>query len=122
MPELPEVETVVRQLRPHLARAQVRAVRILDARLALPLRQQRRLRGRTVAAVERVGKQIALRLERSRDSSEVGVAPLYMLVHLRMTGRLIFSPTPVPHATKYLRAIFELDRGWLVFQDTRRFG
>jgi len=116
MPELPEVETVARQLRPRLVGRSVRRVEILDARLrdgVLP-----RVAGRRVVEVSRSGKRVLFEfgpLRRGRES-------LWLAVHLRMTGRLRWVVRPEAEDRLHLRARFSLDRGALLFNDTRRFG
>jgi formamidopyrimidine-DNA glycosylase len=115
MPELPEVETVARQLRPSLVSRRVEALRILDPRLRegpVP-----RVAGRTVLDVFRCGKQVLIRFSPPPGRRD----PLWLAVHLRMTGRLIWTPPGAP-APDRIRARFRLDRGALVFADTRRFG
>src|SRR5687768_803266 len=107
MPELPEVETVVRQLRPRIVGAQIRGFKVVDAKLGISAQRQSSLPGMSIGAVERHGKQIAIQFQAPPEK------PIFMLVHLRMTGRLIFSSEPIPLATKYLRAIFTLEGGWL---------
>ncbi len=117
MPELPEVETVARQLAPAVAGRRIERFSILDELL----RKQPTppLRGRTIVSVFRLGKQVAFELgpRPSRD-----VDPLWLLVHLRMTGRLIAEPEGGRGRPPHLRALFTLDRGRLLFIDTRRFG
>ena len=111
MPELPEVETVARQLAPHLKGRTVERFRILD-----PLLRKEptpRLNGKTIGEVRRAGKQVLFAFEGGR--------PLWLTVHLRMTGRLIWS-ADASADDPYLRARFDLDRGALLFADTRRFG
>lgn len=113
MPELPEVETIRRQLAPHLEGKTIVSVRILDPRWTRPespLRVQRVLRGRRVLGVERSGKYLVWEL-----SGEV-----FLLAHLRMTGTLLFDPAVEPSHT---RVRFELDGGHrLLYVDPRRFG
>jgi len=111
MPELPEVETVARQLAPCLVGRTVQALRIYDPRLRngrTPL-----LSGSRVTDVRRSGKRVLIELQR-------GSSPLYLAVHLRMTGRLLWSEEAFPR--RHLRARFALDRGALGFVDARRFG
>jgi len=114
MPELPEVETVARQLRPLLIGRTVRSLRILDPLL----RNGRtpRLGGRPIRGVRRSGKRVLLELGPAPGRSR----PLCLAVHLRMTGRLIWRPSA--GSVDHLRARFELDRGALLFVDMRRFG
>jgi formamidopyrimidine-DNA glycosylase len=109
VPELPEVETVVRTLAPKLT-----GRRIIDARFSSRhvVRQKfsalrNRVRDQLVKSVARHGKFIVLTLDE-------GV----LAIHLGMTGKLLLDAEPGPYA----RAIFELDRGLLVYDDIRHFG
>lgn len=116
MPELPEVETIARQLAPLLAGRRITRVNIVDAKLDDA--QLIASAGYSIADVRREGKQIALRLTKPRGKPR----EQYLLVHLRMTGRLIYDATQLAPEQKYLRAWFELDCGRLAFHDQRRFG
>ena len=81
MPELPEVETVVRDLRPLLADRRIVAVRqVSDRTLRRPWRGEwsARLAGESIAAVRRRGKWIVVVLE----------SGAFLVVHLGMTGQL----------------------------------
>ncbi len=113
MPELPEVETIRRQLAPHLEGRKIERVEILDWRWTRPDRPTRvaeQLRGRTVENVGRAGKYLVWTLSGDR----------FLLVHLRMTGALLFDP---PTEALYTRVRFELDAGHrLLYIDPRRFG
>lgn len=109
MPELPEVETVVRTLAPRLT-----GRRIVDARFSSRhvVRQnfaalRRRVQGQQVQSVRRHGKFIVLQLESG-----------FLTVHLGMTGKLLIDSEAGPYA----RAVFTLDRGLLVYDDIRHFG
>ena len=110
MPELPEVETVVRSLAPLVGRrivnAEFRAARIL--RGADPERMAARLAGRRIDSIRRYGKFILISLRGGG----------YLLLHLGMTGRLLLGAAPAKHT----HAIFTLDRGVLQFDDSRQFG
>jgi formamidopyrimidine-DNA glycosylase len=116
MPELPEVETVVRGLRGALVGRRIVGVRLgktdfIDDPPAL----ERDLPGSRVAAVGRHGKFIRLRLEK-------GGAPLALLVHLGMTGQLAARGPQAP-LVAHTHAIFALDDGReLRYTDARRFG
>lgn len=114
MPELPEVETIRRQLAPHLEGRTLTEVEILDPRWTRPDAPgpvQDALRGRVVEAVTRSGKYLIWRLTGER----------YLLMHLRMTGALLFDPPSDPPHT---RVRFALDGSAhrLVYNDPRRFG
>jgi formamidopyrimidine-DNA glycosylase len=110
MPELPEVETVVRSLARLAGRrilsAEFRCARIL--RGGDPERMAASLQGRRIAGVERYGKFILAALAGGG----------YLVVHLGMTGRLLLGATPGKHT----HAIFTLDRGVLLYDDSRQFG
>ena len=117
MPELPEVETVRRQLQPLLVGRQIHrflvlpgAERLLRGRDAVEIDSQ--LRGAAVTDVERRGKYLVLRL----DTDQCLVA------HLRMTGSLRFRPSGYERE-RFTRAVFQLDHGdELRFLDVRKFG
>ena len=113
MPELPEVETIRRQLAPHLEGRTLVDVEILDPRWtrpAPPRAVEDDLRGRVVEQVGRSGKYLVWRLTGDR----------FLLIHLRMTGALLFDPPADPPHT---RVRFALDGGHrLVYNDPRRFG
>jgi formamidopyrimidine-DNA glycosylase len=116
MPELPEVETVARQLRPRLTGRTVRAFRVLDPLLRrgwLP-----RLGGRRIVHVGRSGKRVLIGFSGRAGRGD----ELWLAVHLRMTGRLIWSGEGIRAPQAHLRARMRLDRGTLSFFDTRRFG
>jgi formamidopyrimidine-DNA glycosylase len=113
LPELPEVETIRRQLAPHLEGRTLVGVEILDSRWTRPVPPhlvQDGLRGRVVQEVGRAGKYLVWRLTGER----------FLISHLRMTGALLFDPPVDPPHT---RVRFELDDGHrLVYNDPRRFG
>lgn len=114
MPELPEVETVTRDLHTHLAGRQITGVTInwhrSVAQPTLPEFEDR-VAGRTVQSVDRRGKYVILALDRR-----------YMLIHLMMSGRLRVVPAEEP-LDEHVRVILDLDNGQqLRFQDTRKFG
>jgi formamidopyrimidine-DNA glycosylase len=87
---------------------------VLDPRLAT--RRLPALAGRRVVEVTRSGKRVLVGF-----SAEGRHRPLWLAVHLRMTGRLLLHERPV-RGTDHLRARFTFDRGELLFVDPRRFG
>jgi formamidopyrimidine-DNA glycosylase len=141
MPELPEVETIVRDLRPLLMGRRIHSACVFwDRTIASTpstksldelTRAQRfclDVAGRRVASVTRRGKHVVLHLD---DGG-------CLIVHLRMTGHLLWEGI-APAGTvvretgadyvyarsdddKHTRAVFELDGGRLRFTDTRKFG
>jgi len=118
LPELPEVETVARQLAPLLAGRRVRALQILDQRLAGQSWPD--LSGYYIATVERCGKRVAIALTRRRNTPP----QRWLCVHLRMTGRLIWvaQTRGATADERHLRARLDLHGGSLLFYDARRFG
>lgn len=140
MPELPEVESVVRSLRPLLLGRRIVALnfpaerragewpatlrRLLDAP---PQRMRDQVAGLRIGEVERFGKNILIRLEAASDHPADAARRPSLLVHLGMTGRLTAESSAVPHS-RHTHLIFELDRvsggrpSWLHFADIRRFG
>jgi len=113
MPELPEVETIVRQLAPLVKGRRLERVEILDARWSRPLEPREladALQGRRVEGLGRRGKYLVWTL-----SGDVHLAQ-----HLRMTGAVLFDPDPEPLHT---RVRIELGQGHrLAIVDPRRFG
>lgn len=109
MPELPEVETIVRSLAPRL-----KGRRIINAEFLAPriIRHWKdaspeMLEGRVIRKVHRHGKHILITLDRG-----------LLIVHLGMTGKLLLES----ERTAYTRAIFTLSDGTLNYDDTRMFG
>ncbi len=113
MPELPEVETIVRGLRPALVDRSIRRVRVLrpDVLRQPPRTFSARLRGRSVESVVRRGKNIVVGL----------TDDVVLVVNLGMTGRLMLARREAGITHPAVR--FALDSGpTLVFDDVRRFG
>ena len=113
MPELPEVETIVRGLRPALVDRSIRRVRVLrpDVLRQPPRTFSARLRGRSVESVVRRGKNIVVGL----------TDDVVLVVNLGMTGRLMLARREAGITHPAVR--FTLDSGpTLVFDDVRRFG
>lgn len=116
MPELPEVETIRRGLEQLLLGREFAGVEVcyhgsLKLPTATELRQK--LPGRRVAGVERRGKYLLLHLH---DGTT-------LVIHLRMTGQLVFSETASTVADKHLHLLFSFtDGSCLAFSDIRKFG
>ena len=115
MPELPEVETIVRGLRAKLPNLQLARI---EVRLPKCIQTSKLsfidcLKGRKILDVQRRGKNIIIRLNREAT----------LLVHLRMTGRLRFVPA---HSSleKHTHVIFSFKNHpcQLRFVDPRQFG
>jgi formamidopyrimidine-DNA glycosylase len=117
MPELPEVETIRRQLAPIVERRRLKEIEVLDARWSRPLAPaelQDALRGRRIESLGRRGKYLLWHL-----SGDVHLAQ-----HLRMTGSVLAAPDPEPPHTR-VRLELSAKPGLpkrLVITDPRRFG
>ena len=132
MPELPEVETIVRDLRPQLTGRRIEslqlardpAVRARVVRYPSATKFVRRLRGRTIKAVLRRGKYIVMPLEPANDGTirPNGALGDQVIVHLGMTGHLrVWEPEESPVKHTHFRA--GLDSGLeLRYDDPRQFG
>jgi formamidopyrimidine-DNA glycosylase len=109
LPELPEVETVVRSIAPYVKGRTIRHVELFSRRVTRGdfAATIAGLTGKLIQKVRRHGKQIFFELDH-------GV----LFVHLGMTGKLLFNSEP----GKYARAILHLDEGTLIYDDVRQFG
>ena len=116
MPELPEVESVRRQLEPALVGRRFEQVTIDDRRLVRPYEPAEvaaELKGERVVALERRGKYLAVRFERGR----------VLLIHLRMTGSLLHTAAGSLQDDPHRRAVVRLEDGSdVAYRDVRRFG
>jgi formamidopyrimidine-DNA glycosylase len=131
MPELPEVETVVRQLEPEVEGHRIDGLEVLDPRWSRPVPPERlgdEVGGSTIERLGRRGKYILVHLDGERT----------LVMHLRMTGNLILregeemlDPSEGRRLyegersteERHLRARFVLDDDReLWFTDPRRFG
>lgn len=131
MPELPEVEHVVRALRRVIVRRRIVATEVLLPKLILPdspASFNRKLKGVRIMGVRRRGKFILIDTNKIKVRSHgraTGTRPgsgSVLIVHLRMTGKFRYlSPDePLP---RYAHVIFYLDNDRrLVFCDQRQFG
>lgn len=115
MPELPEAETIARDLDPRLAGRRVIGVGVThdDVIAGDPAVLRDAVVGRPIAAVGRRGKNVVVRFE---DDAR-------LVVNLGMTGRLVTSDAPRADALGHVAVTFHLDDGRdLCYDDTRRFG
>ncbi|MFN2465129.1 MAG: bifunctional DNA-formamidopyrimidine glycosylase/DNA-(apurinic or apyrimidinic site) lyase [Candidatus Dormibacteria bacterium] len=117
MPELPEVETIVRDLRPRLEGRQVHAAVVAEPGvLRYPEREdfRRRITGRHLTRVGRHGKFMLVELD--------GPDLEFLVLHLGMTGRLgLHSPHSEPPPHTHLRLLLSTGEEFRM-QDYRRFG
>ncbi|MFA6476585.1 MAG: bifunctional DNA-formamidopyrimidine glycosylase/DNA-(apurinic or apyrimidinic site) lyase [Candidatus Paceibacterota bacterium] len=125
MPELPEVETLKRELNKALIGLKLKDSRILWAKAVSPLSPDeflKQIKGKRIKEVRRRAKMLFIDLE----------GELALAVHLKMTGQLIYKNIAGGHPdgemlekqpSKYTRIIFEFtDKSKLYFNDLRKFG
>jgi len=113
VPELPEVETIRRQLAPVVEGRRLAALEVLDPRWCAPLEPGALVDALVGRRVERLGRRGKYLVWEAEDD-------VVLALHLRMTGTLLVDPPP---GTPYARVRLALDDGReLRFCDPRRFG
>lgn len=113
MPELPEVETVVRALAPQLigqtlGQAEASWSKVIEPWSIADFNAT--LAGRRIVGMSRRGKYICCDCE-----------GYWLVIHLRMTGRLYIAETPAG-LDRWVRFAVALGDGFLIFSDARKFG
>jgi formamidopyrimidine-DNA glycosylase len=119
MPELPEVEVLVRHLAPLLKNKTVRGVRVRRPRVIRPTTEaelSRALKGKTFRQLIRRGKYLLFTLTGPRGS-----APRQLIGHLGMSGRMYLALKSVP-LPKHAAVILDLGKYNFIYEDTRYFG
>src|SRR4051812_40799353 len=117
MPELPEAETIVRDLRRRVPGHVVLRTRIIREDLLhkglTPAAFNRKLKGRRITDVVRRGKNVVLVFE----------GDVRLIINLGMTGRVLTSDAPRASEMRHIGAELDLDDGRKVlYDDARRFG
>jgi formamidopyrimidine-DNA glycosylase len=111
MPELPEIETIKRYLEKDLIGRKIKNVKILSKKSFIGYK--RKILNSKILKIERKGKMLIFRLNND----------LNLVFHLKLTGQLIFlNFLRNSEIKKYTRVIFILDKGFLIFNDARKFG
>ena len=113
MPELPEVQTIVSDLKKAIVGKKIVS---FESSFTKALKSgtltdfKKNIIGEKIIGVERIGKNIVINLN----------SGMTILVHLKMTGQLVSSESP--EKTKHLHHCFILNKGSLCFYDIRKFG
>jgi formamidopyrimidine-DNA glycosylase len=111
MPELPEVETIRRQLAPAVEGRRIEDMEVLDQRWSAPalgVEAADAVRGRRIDKLDRRGKYLVWELS----------GDVHLVMHLRMTGNLLYTDD-----ARFVRVRIRLDDGGtVIFADQRRFG
>ncbi len=131
MPELPEVETIRRDIEKFLVSKKIKKISVFDPRVIRNKSCREfidHLNGKKIRKVDRQGKAIILQFGTIRDTSQNRMCPDssnqgYLVIQPMMTGQLIQSrhlDQPVPRVTK---VVFHLsDDSYLIYNDQRLFG
>jgi len=118
MPELPEVEILVRHLAPLLSGKRIHSVQVRRARVIRPGSESalnRALTGSTFTTTTRRGKYILFNLRQPNRKS------VTLVGHLGMTGRMYLAPS-AQTLPKHAAVVINLGKYNLIFEDTRYFG
>lgn len=107
MPELPEVETIVRQLKNKTVGKKIKCVQVLEPTIVSEI-DCKSLNSRTIEDIKRRGKYIIFELSGNKK----------LVFHLRFTGKLLCNGVP----GKYSRLLIKLDAGNLLFDNKRKLG
>lgn len=115
MPELPEVETVKRDLSPKVTGLKITGLDLTFAGAvrgtsADSLRES--LVGRKIVEIGRRAKYLLFRLDDGKT----------LVIHLKMTGALLWREDNCPGSGPYVRTVIRLDGGCIDFKDQRKFG
>lgn len=113
MPELPEVETTLRGIRPHLEGRRITMLAVREPRLRLPIPPDlpALVAGRTISALTRRGKYLL-----------IGIDGGTLIIHLGMSGSLRVLPSGTPPARHDHLDLNLSDGHCLRLRDPRRFG
>lgn len=120
MPELPEVETVLRGLRNRALGRRIVAVDVLNPGVIAGDVEDfiQRVEGRTAVAVQRKGKVLAVEMAGANHPD-----PDYLIFRLGMTGQVTIQPIDAPlDSHTHVRMGFQGEKEELRFRDVRRFG
>jgi len=134
MPELPEVETIRRDLEEKIVSKKIKKLEIKDSKIIKNSRNifEKKLKGYFFSRVNRIGKLLIFQISTKKD---------YLIIHLKMTGQLVYCDQKtciagghniskkernsgiVDLPNKYTRVIFTFkDNSKLYFNDLRKFG
>jgi formamidopyrimidine-DNA glycosylase len=139
MPELPEIETIKRYLEKDLIGRKIEEVKVLNKKSFIG--DKKKILNSKILKIERKGKMLIFKLAADKHGSQRGLTPIYvvnadkrrltrinskglnLLFHLKLTGQLLFlNFLRNSEIKKYTRVIFILDKGFLIFNDARKFG
>ena len=114
MPELPEVETTLRGIEPHLVNQTVTKIDIRQPKLRWPITPELtdQMQGQVITHLSRRGKYIGIHTAKGT-----------LIIHLGMSGSLYFVPPNTPPLFHdHVDFCFAGEANWLRYTDPRRFG
>jgi formamidopyrimidine-DNA glycosylase len=139
MPELPEIETIKRYLEKDLIGRKIEEVKVLNKKSFIG--DKKKILNSKILKIERKGKMLIFKLAADKHGSQRGLTPidvlnadkrrltrinsigLNLVFHLKLTGQLLFlNFLRNSEIKKYTKVIFILDKGFLIFNDARKFG
>lgn len=115
MPELPEVETVVKTLRPLMVNKTIKEIDIFHDRMVKPSVSEfkKALIGKSIQSIQRIGKFILFFLTEN----------VVVISHLRMEGKYIEARDPAIRLSRFARLVFTFNDGTrMIYDDMRKFG
>lgn len=115
MPELPEVETIVKTLRPLMVNKTIKDIDIFHDRMVKPnvIQFKKALIGKSIQSIERIGKFILFFLTEG----------MVVISHLRMEGKYIEAKDPTIRLSRFARLVFSFNDGTrMIYDDMRKFG
>lgn len=111
MPELPEVETIKNYLKRFVVGKRILNFENLNKKQIKV--SENDVVGKKILDIERMGKILIIKLSGNKN----------LTAHLKMSGQFLYFPRNLEKGDlKYARAIFKLNKGYLVFNDVRKFG
>lgn len=112
MPELPEVETVVRELARSIVGKTISEIHTLRPNIRIPIPDLTELEGKKIKSVERRAKYIIINFVKFKDA---------LVLHLGMSGKILLGTQLARKKHDHVVFIFD-DESEMVFNDARRFG
>ena len=114
MPELPEVETVKNGISRFIGNSRILSVKITNRkfRINVPEKTEENIIGANIENYQRIGKYIIISLDNN----------FCIVWHLGMSGKIKTLKEQPTQLEKHDHIIIETEKGWLVYNDPRRFG
>lgn len=114
MPELPEVETIMQALAKGIGKTNIISVDVRNNRLRqkIPDELAEKISGAAIVDYQRIAKYIVIHLNNGFS----------LIWHMGMSGKVKISDERPAQFDKHDHVVIETAKGWIVYNDTRRFG